>query len=381
MSGPVATQAKALRIGVTIFVRKGSQSLWENGIYQNCLFLVMLLERLPTVSQTYLVMGGDGGAEDGARFIIDSPVPLIDMATAAEELDVMVEMSAQLDSQWAIAFKARGGKVVTMRVGNDYVVDIERMMFDKPHSQLVANTPYDEIWTLPEYERTCVHYFGSTMRAPVRLVPHLWNATVIERAATTLPEGQRFGYQPGRAQWRLGIFEPNLCMVKTSHLPMLLADAAHRINPHITAYLRAFNTFGMKEHPDFLSFANSLDLVRHGLATFEARFPAYECLASQVDAVISHHWENGQNYLYYEVLHGGYPLIHNSTFIADCGYYYPDFDCERGALALLKAHAQHDADLAAYQQKSRAFLATLDPLHHANLQTYNAALVDLYEPT
>lgn len=370
-----ATPAR-LRVGVSIFVRKGEQSLWENGIYQNCLFLVMLLLRAPNVGETFLVMGGgDGELSDAKRFIADSPVPIIDMVEASERLDVMIEMSAQLNRDWAIAFKSKGGKVITMRVGNDYVIDIERMIFDKPHGMLVAGTPFDEIWTLPEYERTCQHYFASSMRAPVRLMPHLWSPVVLEKGVATLPKGESFGYQSARAKWRLGIFEPNICMVKTSHLAMLVADMAHRQNPHMTQHLRVYNSFHIKEHAGFAGFANSLDLVRHGLASFEGRFPIYQSMASQVDAVICHHWENGQNYLYYEALYGAYPLIHNSSFLADCGYFYPGFDCEQGALALLQAFVQHDADLPNYKRKAKAFLRTLDPLSDHNIQIYNDALV------
>ena len=36
---------RKLRVGVTIFIRDGEQSLWENGIFQNSHFLLMLLER------------------------------------------------------------------------------------------------------------------------------------------------------------------------------------------------------------------------------------------------------------------------------------------------------------------------------------------------
>ncbi|SAK72232.1 hypothetical protein AWB78_02958 [Caballeronia calidae] len=43
-----------LNVGVSIFIRKGEQSLWENGIFQNCLYLVMLLTRSPRVKSTYL---------------------------------------------------------------------------------------------------------------------------------------------------------------------------------------------------------------------------------------------------------------------------------------------------------------------------------------
>ena len=52
-----------LKVGVTLHIRNGTQSLWENGIFQNCLFLVMLLERVPHVGKVYLVHGGDGTPE------------------------------------------------------------------------------------------------------------------------------------------------------------------------------------------------------------------------------------------------------------------------------------------------------------------------------
>ena len=133
-------------MGVSIYVRKGEQSLWENGIFQNCLFLVMLLLRAPNVGETYLVMGGgDGDLTDAKRFMADSPVPIIDMDSAMQKLDVMIEMSAQLNRNWAVGFREKGGKVVSMRVGNDYVIDIERMIFNKPQGMLVAGTPFDEV--------------------------------------------------------------------------------------------------------------------------------------------------------------------------------------------------------------------------------------------
>ena len=370
---------RKLRVGISIFVRKGEQSLWENGIFQNCLFLVLLLLKAPNVGATYLVFGGgDGDAADAQRFMSDSPVPLIDMATAQESLDVMIEMSAQLSRDWAESFRAKGGKIVSMRVGNDYVIDIERMVFNKDPGMLITGAPYDEIWTLPEFERTGQHYYESALRAPVRLMPHLWAPVVLDRAVAGLPTGQTFGYQSGKSQWRLGIFEPNICMVKTSFIPMLVAEVAYRARPKSISNLRVFNSFHMKEHPNFVGFANSLDIVKHGLATFEGRFPIYHSLANEVDALVCHHWENGQNYLYYEALYGGYPLVHNSTFLGDCGYFYPDFDCEQGGLALLQAIMQHDADLENYRRRAAIYLQTLDPQNVDNVKTYSQALANLY---
>lgn len=377
--GPQSPPRK-LRVGVSIFVRKGEQSVWENGIYQNCIFLVMLLMRSPLVEATYLVAGGgDGRPEDARNFLADSPVPLIDMDTAANTLDVMIEMSAQLAREWVVAFRERGGKIVSMRVGNDYVIDIERMIFDQPHGLLVTAAPYHEVWTLPEYENTCVPYYASTARCPVRMMPHLWSPVVLEREVARLPDGLSFGYRPGRHRWRAGIFEPNICMVKTSFIPLLTCEAAHRADPDMLERVWAYNTFHMKEHVSFNGFARSLNIVKHGLSSFEGRFPLCRVVAEQVDVVVSHHWENAQNYVYYEALYGGYPLVHNSHLIGECGYRYHDFDCEEGGRALLRAYAEHDTHLDAYRRTANDFLHGLHPENEDNVRIYTDALAALYE--
>ena len=53
---------RGLKVGVSLFVRDATQSLWENGIFQNCLFLVRLLRHVPSVADAYLVVGGYGTA-------------------------------------------------------------------------------------------------------------------------------------------------------------------------------------------------------------------------------------------------------------------------------------------------------------------------------
>ncbi|MGF6372303.1 hypothetical protein OKW40_005119 [Paraburkholderia sp. RAU6.4a] len=242
-------------------------------------------------------------------------------------------------------------------------------MFGLPHGMLVSGTPYSAIWTLPAFEKTCASYYETALRAPVKAMQHLWSPALVERAANGA-----FGYKPGRSNWRLAVLEPNICMVKTSHIPMLLADLAHRQQPGLIDYARFFNTMHLKNDAQFVGFARSLDLVTQGRATFEPRLPVHEILTQQADAIVSHTWENTQNYVYYEALHGGYPLIHNSDLLGGCGYRYGDFDCEGGALALREAFAVHDASLDDYRANAQAFLATLDPLAPANIEQYSAAI-------
>lgn len=370
---------KRLKVGVTIFLRAGQQSIWENGIFQNCYFLAQLLNCSPVVEAAYLVNGGDGRPGEAASFLALAPVPVIDLQSAHEQLDVIIELSAQLNPDWARSFRERGGRVIAMRVANDYVIDIERMMFDRPHGLLFSGTPYSAIWTLPAFEHTCTGYYEAGSRAPVVAMQHLWSPVLLERSLAQARAGRTFGYEPGRRRWRLAVLEPNICMVKTAHIPMLLVDLAHRQDTGFIEYLRVFNAMPLKEDAQFVGFARSLDLTRQGRATFEPRLPVYEILGEQADAVVSHQWENAQNYVYYEALHGGYPLVHNSPLIGSCGYRYEGFDCEQGALVLRRAFAQHDLQLEAYRREARAFLAQLDPQSPENVARYSAAIVSAYE--
>jgi hypothetical protein len=143
--------------------------------------------------------------------------------------------------------------------------------------------------------------------------------------------------------------------------------------------MRVYNSLHLKERPDFVALAMGLDLVRHGIATFEGRFPIYEILGVQAEAIVSHSWENEQNYVYYEALYGGFPLIHNSGYLNGCGYRYETFDPESGGAAIRAAFATHDERLGDYRRDAAVFLATLDPTSEANVASYGRALVQLFE--
>lgn len=361
-----------LRVGVTIFLRDGSQSLWENGIFQNVGFLLMLLNKSKAVGQTFLVNGGPGLPENSAEFLVNSPAPLITMTDAMAELDVVIELSAQLNPEWARDFKARGGTVIGMRVASDFVIDSERMAYGMDPGMLFSKIPYDEIWTLPAFEKTCGSYYRFGYSAPVYVMPHLWSPSLVDRSAKEA--GKEFVYRPGEKRWRIAVLEPNICTVKTCHLPMLLCEEAYRRDPCAIEHMYVFNALSLKEHSTFIEYARSLSIVRHGVGTFEGRLPIPQVMTELAHVIVSHHWENGQNYLYYEALHGGFPLVHNSDFLGVCGYRYRDFDPEDGALALLRAKAEHDLNFDTYRADARAFLDTLDPLNPVNVRSFESAI-------
>ncbi|ACR30654.1 DUF2827 domain-containing protein [Burkholderia glumae] len=374
----VQNGSKRLVVGVSLYVRGAGQSLWENGIFQNCLLLVLLLRQSPLVAEAVMVNGAGTEPADPQMMLDEWSVPLISMDEAMARCDVLIEMSALFNADWLSVFRKRGGKVITMRVGNDYVIDIERAMFDKPPGFLFSGAQYDGVWTIPEFEHSCRHYLQTGLRQKVTIVPHIWHPMLFDKARGALETGRAFGYRPGRSRWRIAMFEPNICMVKTSIIPMLVAEEAYRAQPSFVEFVRVCNTLHLKDHTTFVHFARSLDLVNHGLASFEGRFAIYEFMSQYGDAVVSHTWENAQNYLYYELLYGGYPLVHNSPYLGECGYYYPDFDCQEGGRQLLRAYREHDANLDAYRERTARLLHSVDIHNPDNVAAYTEALAAVY---
>lgn len=369
---------RKLRIGVTMSIRDANQSLWENGIFQNCILLVQMFKQMPEVADAVLIHGPGIKEIPTGLMLPETGTQIVSLEKALETLDVVVEMSDQLAEDWVIKFRAKGGRYVAMKVGNEYFIDVERSIYKLPHAGLCSRKVYDAIWTLPQYKDCCVDYFSLNTRAPVKIVPHLWSPVFLEMGLSRLAEGVSFGYQPGRKHWRVCVFEPNLSMVKTSIVPMLVCEEAYRAKPQFPEIFRFCNTYKSKENPAFVRFAQTLDIVKNGLSAFDGRFHYYEYMAKHGDCVVSHQWHNAQNYLYYETLYGGYPLIHNSPIIKELGYYYPDFDCKAGGDSLIRAYETHDASLDEYQAKAAAFLKTLDVSYGPNIESYHEELMSLF---
>lgn len=130
-----------LRIGVTLFLRDEKQTIWENGIFQNCFFLLQTLRKSPVVDWCCVIVSGPGDQAKASAFLKSAEAPVITMAEAMNTLDVVIELSAQLDADWGQAFATRGGRIVAMRVANDHIIDAERIAFKLPPGLLMTSTP------------------------------------------------------------------------------------------------------------------------------------------------------------------------------------------------------------------------------------------------
>jgi hypothetical protein len=353
----------------------GGLGLFENGLRQNVLFLQRLFSSAPGCAKVWLLNHGDGEPGPIAPELGLDPADIVRTAQVADQLDFVIVLGAAMDRDTALRLRERGCRVIAYKGGNGAVISMEAMAANPPRGDAERYFDadfYDAVWITPQHWEAYASWCRTMYRAPVHQVPQVWSPLLIEAMA---PERRAaFAYRPGRRPWRVGLMDPNITVMKTSHMGMLACEAAWRVQSERLAAIYVSNGWPHRDKPHFNSFYRALGAARAGVMTLEPRFQGVDFLADHCDALVTHHWGNGLNYLYWEALYGGYPLIHNSEFLDGLGYRYADFDAEDGGRALLLATEVHDDGLEAYRQAAGARLAELAPETTANVAVHEGLL-------
>lgn len=383
-------------VGLTYFVKKEETfDIWSNGANQNIFFLYHLLKLSSDVKEVILINCGDGINKIPDHFDLGQGLTIVGFDEVGSRLDVLIEGGAQISAAQAKIVHDRQGAVVSYRCGNDYVMDTEFLTKNITKGTYFNGAVFDEIWTHAQHLNTCKYYWQTAMRAPVVEVPHIWSPYFLNHTITALKKenlGYNFGYearlqlhankQPTSMQkYHKGKtvinMEPNINVVKTSMYPIIISELAYRKNKQPFGNFLFCNTQHIKEQLSFNSYLTKLDVVKENAATFEARYTFPWVMTLHADVVLSHQWENALNYLYYDTLYGHYPLVHNSPFLKDVGYYYEGFNADDGANALLRAVTEHDANKDSYVKSCDAFIKTRLVDNPINIDAHISRLVKI----
>lgn len=369
---------RMLRVGISVYVTEDA-NIWSNGINQNIALLALLLGKIDFVEKVYFLNGGTATKFPAEMCCDGLNVPLVQPGEVTHDLDVFIEMGAQLPSEWKRRVVAMGGKSVLFVVGHSYSGLVESVLFGRDYASTQDAHLLSEVWGLPHHRRTGSPLLETLCRRPVHDMPHLWSPLFLEPQIAALQKTERpFGFQPTKEgepkrSWRAGIFEPNLSVVKNCLVPMMACESAYKKNGSALGEMMVMGTASIKDKPEFKDFAKRLSLTRDAKATYNPRAPFAECMALHaIDAVVSHQWECGLNYAYYDALYGGYPLIHNSEFLRDegLGFFYPGFSASAGGDALVQAWNSSPDFWEGYRKRSLDYLHKLSPDHPENILAF-----------
>lgn len=331
---------RKLRVGLTSI--GGGElldaALWASGMAQNVAYLAMLLARLPDVEPILVVPDGTAGTRPLHG------VPVAPAGDALDRLDCLIEIGIRLDPVQMKAFRARGGRLVSYMAGNAMVMNLESVANANAYGEILGDVGYDAAWLTPQHVHTNRAYVAITRSENVWEAPHIWHPVNLVNAISQFGSHEFF-WKPREADkpWRIGVFDPTVNVVKTFHLPLFVCEEAARIRPGFVERVLLFSANRFIGNPHFAELVGALDLGREGRVFAEDRHNLPAVLGPHVDAVVTHQWENGLNYLYWDVLYAGRPLVHNAPAIRDVGYWYRDFDPKDGGRALLEAFDGHAA--------------------------------------
>lgn len=374
-----------LRVGISLFVRKDT-NVWNNGINQNIGLLALLLSKSEAVEKIYFLNGGDAEHLPPGLAFDALDVPLVWPREVTQDLDVVIEMGAILPAEWMRHAHACGVRFTCFGVGHNYNAVAEALVFGKEAGIYLSDPSLRvETWGLPQHARTTTPLMQTLTRKSVIDMPHLWSSYFLDRtAADQRKAGHGFGFRPkkvgrqARKGWRSAIFEPNMAVGKNCFIPMLGCEHAYRIEPSSIEHMMVMSSEAMKDHQTFLRLALNFDLVQAKRASFEPRVLFASVMGQhRMNCLVTHHIEWGQNYLYYDALHGGYPLFHNSEYLrdADVGIYYEGFSAKQCGEAMVKAW-DHPPDFwDDYSRKAKDYLWSLSPENPENIRIFTERLL------
>lgn len=333
---------KRLKLGITVIAGQDAHAaLWSSGIAQNIVYLALLFQRLPEVEFCCLVSCPPGAGPEAHPLAELYGLPTQQLQDACQSLDVIVELGARAETEHTGPFRERGGKLISYMAGNTMAMNFEDLASRVPYGDFINEVGFDATWITPQHWHMN-HAYAAITRTPNTVVaPHIWHPMCLTQSAYQLKTNP-FWRPPERKDWRIGVFDPNVNVVKTFHLPLLVSEEAHRKDPELINRVLLFSADHLKGNRHFEDFIAATDLGRAGKVFAESRHLVGQMLGVHVDAVVTHQWENDLNYLYWDVLYLGWPLIHNSPAFKESGYYYPAFDPQSGGAVLREALASHE---------------------------------------
>lgn len=372
-----------INIGITFFWGKTYNHIWSNGAGQNMYFLKQCLEQIDGVESVYFVYWRNDKNTLSDNMKLDlMDIELYEADEVVEKTDILIEGTLTLEPEIEQKYREHGAKIVSYRMGNDFIGDMEKMVHHLPGARAFNGTKYDAVWMIPQHMNTNRCYLEIMTKAPVYEVPHLWSPIFLEEMASHVKEPFIFGYKQGQIEKngaRVSVLEPNISVLKNCMIPILIGEEAYRNHPELIKHIYLCNTFDIKDDAAIFNYIGYTSAVKSNVMSVETRHITPLFLAEYTDIVVSFQWENALNYVYYETLYGKYPLVHNSPMLKEkhVGFYYDGFDAYDGERQLINAIKTYDTDFESHQAWNQKLFDEVSPNNPENIRKYQILIEKL----
>ena len=349
--------SKDLHIGMLI--NNGGQ--FVNGSEQQPWFIMEIIQNLGNPLTIFTHKGKDehSGFSRSETFYGHNMKLL-----TAEELgviDVLLMICHIVDdgTENTLALKeaCKNKRVVQFHCGNHMYFNAEDIIFNTHDVvKLLYNTWFTESWVFDMHSFACSYYELLTHK-PTKRMPYAWTPTLLNKY--TIENELNIICDPSRYDRPLTLccVEPNLNITKTCMIPMLIMNEFYRRSPTKVKNCFIFCSTQLMKHRSFLEFMKFLDIVRDNKIELYPRMSLPNIIDQMKNkdlapVFIGHNIANEQNYITLEMLYLGYPIIHNSKYIQQAGFYYDDTN--------LITAVEHLEKLDKFESQHRSYSITSD---------------------
>lgn len=337
---------------VAIILNADQNGIFNNGLHQNGYFLYRLLQKIPNI-QPFLTCPDNLLPEDNR--VIENlqqcfGINVIPMSFFKEKYrcDVMIMGSFAIDPKTAAPYKARGTKFVAPVWGHKYVMNHETAVFGRfspekgeengnfrnfsDNSILRRNEGViDAIWLSPHFTWT-KQFIAASYDHPLDktfTAPYIWDSELVEKSIKDEPlyaqDDKTPFFRPGDPEnKKIYSLEPNINIVKSSLVPFYIGEHLYKENSDHFEHLYLFGANILAKNKHFVQLVNHSAFFEDGKTnkiSFESR-TKIPFVFSRSKVQLAHHWNLGLNYTYLEGAYFHHPVVHNSEFMKDMGYYY-----------------------------------------------------------
>jgi len=298
----------------------------------------------------------------------------------------IITVTRSINAELYTMLKKNKIAVIGFVCGNNYMMDQENFVRGSPmpgvSSFIGKGSKVDELWVIPSYEHS-LEYLEIIRGKPAFIVPHLWSPEIIQHSMKNIfkaddsPLFYNILHHTNKSKIEIAILEPNIHFFKTAWLPLIVSEKLNSDEPDLIEQVLLFNN---PEHECSKNMVNNL-AVGTKVKLFKRKSIIEIMLhlnrKGTFPVIISHQVLNSLNYLYYELLYYGFPLVHNSPDLDGCGYYYPDNDIRECAKQVKYALYNHNKNIDTYREKAKKYLERVDPLHPSVGKIWNQMINDI----
>jgi len=380
---------------VGIVINPGSKGYFRNGLHQNAFYLYRLFQNVPSVKPLLIFPPHLLKDAPDSLDIFGETAHNMNLFKEKYHLDIMLLVSVVMDGKYLDIFKENGVKMAAIVYGNRYVMDQEAFVFGHllhPDEKslnhattdiLREDAKVDAVWLSPHFgwqKDYIKHRYGAKRSY---ICPYIWSPELLDLKFSQSPlfkDSSPFFTKGNPRNKDIFCTEPNINVLKASLFPFQATNLVHERGTSDLGNLLLFNSKStIKHNKNIASYLGYFSLVKDKKVTFEAR-RGFPVITKHAQIMFHHHFENGLNYTLLEAARLNLPIVHNSEFIPELGYYYKRANLTDAAKQIEAAllHEERD-DLEEYNEACEKVIEKFWIGNKENIRGYQTLLANLLD--